>query len=61
MPSVAFLLIAVAVILVGLIGIGLWMLATRARQPDSVDQFRSSLDALSGFGGTRSRRRGVRL
>lgn len=58
MQSIAFLLIAVGVILLGLLGIGLWMLASRSRQPDSVDEFRNSLDALSNFGGSgRSGRR----
>ena len=61
MPSFAFLLIAVGVILVGLLGIGVFMLASRSRQPDSVDEFRTSLDALSNFGGAEARgRRKVR-
>lgn len=60
MQSIAFLLIAVGVILLGLLGIGLWMLASRSRQPDSVDEFRNSLDALSNFGGSHRSGRRVR-
>lgn len=63
MQSAAFLLVAVGVMALGLIGIGIWKFVTRPREQDSVAQFQSSLDALSTFGGAdhdRGRRRAKR-
>ncbi len=49
MHNVFFLLIAVGIVLVGILGIGIYQLMNRPRSDEGIHEFRSARDTLALF------------
>jgi len=54
--NAAFLLIAVAIMALGLLAIGVWTFLNRPREDAGIHEFRSAIDALSVFHGDKNSR-----